>query len=102
MGAARPNQQRGKESAAKNQGTTSQDTKKIDVDVLEQFDTGDEDDPNQQYYQPDAQQNQNNMIGGGVMQPHPLLQGSESGDLLKKLISNIQNNHSLRNQEIRA
>ena len=34
-------------------------------------------------------ENTNNMLSGGMMQPHPLLQGSESGDLLKKLISNI-------------
>ena len=31
-----------------------------------------------------------------------LLQVNDSGDLLKKLIDNIQNNHSLQNESVRA
>ena len=31
-----------------------------------------------------------------------MLQGSESGDLLKKLINNINNNYAVRNSDIRA
>ena len=76
------------------------DTKTNIVDVLtdlDGMDEDDEDDTSKQYFSEEDPHNRD--------MPNPAahnLLGSESGDLLKKLISNIQNNHSLRNADIRA
>jgi hypothetical protein len=69
------------------------------VDVLTDLDGMDEDDEedtSKQYFSEEDPQHRE------VPHPAAALIGSENGDLLKKLISNIQNNHSLRNADIRA
>lgn len=70
----------------------SSDTKTNIVDVLE--------------FNSSQSQEQYDSEGGRYIPtndaPLPMLQGSESGDLLKKLINNINNNYAVRNSDIRA
>ena len=41
-------------------------------------------------------------VNSNQQQNAALLQVNDSGELLKKLIDNIQNNHSLQNESVRA